>query len=242
MWTRGDLKTRAKESLKKTYWTALLMTFLFSLISGRGSYTFNMPQNFTNLFASPGSSQDMFHLGRLDSRIVAAIMIVIVVAAVVFVIGLAIAAVMYYFLIGPFHVGVSRFFIMNAAYDCKISHFGYVFNKQWYKNVCKGMFMMTVRVWLWHLLFIIPGIIKTYEYFFVPYILAENPEMHYEQALALSRQMTDGQKWSIFVLQLSFIGWNLLGFLCCCIGVHFVVPYVQATNAELYLASKNRIA
>ena len=68
----------------------------------------------------------------------------------------------------------------------------------------------------------------------VPYILAENPDMKAREALRLSKEMMDGQKWNAFVLGLSFIGWQLLGTLLYGIGTFFVQPYVDATFAELY--------
>lgn len=73
-----------------------------------------------------------------------------------------------------------------------------------------------------------------YCYLMVPYILAENPDMKAREALRLSKEMMDGQKWNAFVLGLSFIGWQLLGTLLCGIGTFFVQPYVDATFAELY--------
>ena len=73
-----------------------------------------------------------------------------------------------------------------------------------------------------------------YCYLMVPYILAENPDMKAMEALRLSKEMMDGQKWNAFVLGLSFLGWQLLGTLLCGIGTFFVQPYVDATFAELY--------
>ena len=73
-----------------------------------------------------------------------------------------------------------------------------------------------------------------YCYLMVPYILAENPDMKAREALRLSKEMMDGQKWNAFVLGLSFLGWQLLGTLLCGIGTFFVQPYVDATFAELY--------
>ncbi len=80
----------------------------------------------------------------------------------------------------------------------------------------------------------IPVIIKQYAYRLTPWILADNPRIGYRRALKLSIEMTRGQKFEIFVLDLSFIGWWIAGFLACCIGVIFVVPYYMATQAELY--------
>ena len=70
------------------------------------------------------------------------------------------------------------------------------------------------------------------------YMLAENPYMSYKRAKELSKALTDGEKMEIFVLDLSFIGWYLLGYLTCSLGIYFLTPYVQATMAELYSAAR----
>ncbi len=88
-------------------------------------------------------------------------------------------------------------------------------------------------------MFIIPGIIKYYAYYLVPYILADNPHIGYDRALKLSMAMTKGFKMEIFVLELSFIGWYLLGFLCFGVGVFFVHPYRAATLAGMYTSLKD---
>ena len=87
----------------------------------------------------------------------------------------------------------------------------------------------------------IPYYIKYLQWFFVPYIVADNPDIDPKDALELSTQMTNGQKGRIFVLMLSFIGWYLLGYLACCVGVFFVMPYQEATFAHLYFACKGEI-
>ena len=87
----------------------------------------------------------------------------------------------------------------------------------------------------WSLLFIIPGIVKAYEYRMIPYLLAENPEMSKEEAFAISKQMMSGQKWRTFVLDLSFFGWILLsGFTCGILAIFYVNPYVFSTQSALY--------
>jgi uncharacterized membrane protein len=97
------------------------------------------------------------------------------------------------------------------------------------------MLLRGVQNFLWYLLLIIPGIIKWYAYSMVPYILADNPNIGARRAIQLSNNMTRGHKFDIFVLELSFIGWYLLGLLAIVVGVLFVRPYEDATKAELYL-------
>ena len=71
-------------------------------------------------------------------------------------------------------------------------------------------FLVGLYTVLWTLLFIIPGIIKTYSYAMTPYILAENLGMTATEAITESRRIMDGNKWRLFCLSISFIGWALL--------------------------------
>lgn len=104
-----------------------------------------------------------------------------------------------------------------------------------YVNNVLVMFLVSLFTFLWSLLLIIPGIIKMYEYFFVPYILADNPDISYKEAFAKSKAMTDGHKMDIFTMQLSFLGWDLLGALTCGILTFlYVAPYKQLAFAEYY--------
>ena len=101
----------------------------------------------------------------------------------------------------------------------------------------KTMFFRDLFILLWTLLLIVPGIIKSYSYRLVPYILSENPHMDRKRALELSQQMMDGHKMEAFVLELSFFGWFLLSALTCgLVGIFYVNPYLDATFAEFYVA------
>ncbi len=82
---------------------------------------------------------------------------------------------------------------------------------------------------------LIPIISKTYEYYLVEYLLAENPELHWRDALEKSAQLMHGNRWFAFKLDLSFIGWILLGALACGVGIMFVEPYIYQTQVQLYL-------
>lgn len=82
-------------------------------------------------------------------------------------------------------------------------------------------------------------VVKSYSYHLVPWILADNPAIGARRALNLSKDLTRGSKFEMFVLDLSFIGWYILGLLACCIGVIFVTPYYKATYTELYAALRD---
>ena len=98
---------------------------------------------------------------------------------------------------------------------------------------------MDLFISLWSLLLIIPGIIKSYEYLMVPYILAENPQMDRKEIFEISRRMMDGEKMNAFLLDLSFLGWIFLTVLTCGVaGILYVQPYMMATRTELYIYNK----
>ena len=79
-----------------------------------------------------------------------------------------------------------------------------------------------------------------YQYFLVPYILTEYPDMEYKAALQLSRDMMEGNKWKTFVLGLSFILWDILGALTLgIVEIFYVNPYRSLTFAALYCKLKN---
>ena len=80
-------------------------------------------------------------------------------------------------------------------------------------------FLMGLFTLLWTLLFIIPGLIKTYSYAMTPYILAEHPEMTATEAITESRRIMDGNKWRLFCLSISFMGWGLLCAAPALIGI-----------------------
>ena len=87
---------------------------------------------------------------------------------------------------------------------------------------------------LWMLLLIIPGIIKSISYSMTFYILAENPELSGIEAINRSKAMMEGHKMEYFILQLSFIGWILLGAITLGIAYIWVLPYMQATTTNFY--------
>ena len=103
-----------------------------------------------------------------------------------------------------------------------------------YKPALKAMLVRDIYLILWNLLPVV-GIIKSYAYAMVPYIIYENPNLTPNQAVALSEKLTRGYKWKLFVMELSFIGWNMLSALTCGIlGLLYVNPYMGLTYAGAY--------
>ena len=135
----------------------------------------------------------------------------------------------------PIEIGKNNFFMGIREEEKTLDSLIFVYKSGQLKNSIITMFMKGLFQWLWTLLLIIPGIIKSYEYRMIPYILSENPGISRKRAFEISKQMMKGNKWKTFVLDLSFIGWQILSALTIGIlGIFYVNPYVQGTNAELY--------
>lgn len=103
-----------------------------------------------------------------------------------------------------------------------------------FKSAFLTQLLMSIFIFLWTLLLIIPGIIAGYKYSMAFYILNDNPEIGAMEALKASKEMMNGYKWKLFCLQLSFIGWALLSILTLGIGFLWLTPYIQATMANFY--------
>lgn len=153
------------------------------------------------------------------------------------------------FIGAPIGVGLRRYFMKNRLGQSSFDDLFSSFSGGHYMDTVKTMFSSNIRIWGWSLLFYFPGLVKFYEYYFVPYIMAENPTISKERARELSSQMSSGHKWQMFVLNLSFLGWGMLfvlevlvlGIISCGIlavpGVLLIYPlvaYQNATYAELY--------
>lgn len=87
---------------------------------------------------------------------------------------------------------------------------------------------------LWSLLFVFPGIVKYYAYSMAYYVKADHPDYNWKACVDESRRLMNGHKWEKFVLDLSFIGWTIVGSLCLGVGTLWVTPYVYATEAQFY--------
>lgn len=236
MWTREELKARAKEVLKTNYWMAFLVCFLAGILGGGGSSSsgFNLnlnarDNNFSKIFN--GNFENSFNEAML-------VLIPIIFGIMIFVMIFALAWKI--FLGNAILTGKNKYFLETRKGYSDIKNLFYAFHSKKYLNIIKAMVWRDLFIFLWTLLFVIPGIVKAYSYRLVPYLMAENPMLKYDEAIKLSMKITDGEKGEMFVLDLSFIGWYLLGLLACCVGVLFVVPYYEATMAELYITLRDK--
>ena len=94
--------------------------------------------------------------------------------------------------------------------------------------------LQALFTFLWTLLFIVPGIIKSYAYSMAFYIKHDHPEYDWKKCLDESQRYMMGHKWQLFCLDFSFIGWILLGSCCCGLGMLWVTPYQQLARTNFY--------
>lgn len=148
----------------------------------------------------------------------------------------ALIGVLFHFFVGNvLEVGGRDFYIENLYSVPGPGKLLSVFRSGNYGNIVKTMFLRDLYLVLWTLLFIIPGVVKSYEYKMIPYLLAEYPDMSTKEVFAKSREMMNGQKMDTFILDLSFIPWSVLSAITAGIaGLFYVSPYKDATYAELY--------
>ncbi len=235
MWTRKELKTRGKMAFRANYWICVLVALILLVLLGSG------------MISSRSGSGININIGHNDSGNVVdfdfdsfpnaakGVLALVVLGAVgaASIVGIAVSV----FLQNPLEVSGKRFFFLNSYQPADLGELKYSFTQGHYLPIVKTMFLTSLYTFLWSLLLIIPGIIKSYSYRMVPFILAEDPTMDSKQAIDLSRSMMNGNKWRAFVLDLSFIGWYLLSALTAgLLLIFWVGPYVEATDAELYRA------
>jgi len=236
MWTREEIKSKAKDALRGNYWSA----FGVSLVIGIASAGLN--SRWSSSWNSRGRNSSINNFGDYGNTVSPDTASILLTGALI-TFAIALLAIAFKVFVGyMLEVGGRKFFIRLAEGESNMSYLGHCFKGDRYLSVLGAMLLRSVFLVLWFLCLIIPGIVKSYAYRMVPYILADNPSIGAMRAIELSNNMTKGEKWNMFVLDLSFIGWYLLGFLACCIGMIFVNPYFNATQAELYLVlRKNAI-
>lgn len=253
MFNRAELKERAKKILKRNYGWALLVSFILSFVIGGGGtssinlnanndtdsfydYDYYYDEDFGISLENDSILEDIpleirTWLNNLPFDVVDVIKGILVVGIIIIIISILVGI----FVFTPLEVGCRRWFVKNRTANPDFSELAHVFSNG-YLNTVKIMFLKNLYIFGWTLLFIIPGIIKSYEYMMVPYLLAENPKMSSSEAFARSKSMMNGNKWNAFVLSLSFFGWELLSiFTCGIVGIFWVNPYRYCTDTELYV-------
>ena len=228
MMNSKELRVKAWESLKGKYWMAFIVVLVAGLICSIGGVFTSFAQDLSEVLG-------LVDPAELDTDMVIGALVlngVVIVSAII-------GALFSIFVTNAMTVGVNNYFIKNT--DSKPS-FGDAFSgfRVKYGRNIGTLLLVGIKTVLWTLLFIIPGIIKTYEYAIIPYILADDPEISSKDAFKKAKQMMKGNKWRLFKLEFSFIGWAVLCVLTLGIGMFFLIPYVNAAAAEFYVELKNK--
>lgn len=246
MWTRETLKERAKGVLRKYYWIAFAVVLLASILGATyavGSYPFGYHFNSGDFRTHPFGFQNWQSIDMSSPemmKLFAGLLIGGAVLSGLAAFGFVLRYAWRIFVSGPVETGMDRYFLDARQDKSDFANLFYSFRSGRYMKIVAAIAWRELFHFLWTLLFIIPGWIKGYSYSMIPYLMADNPGMDYKRAMKLSMAMTNGEKWNIFVLDLSFLGWFLLGMLCCGLGVLFLNPYIYATKAELYVTLRQK--
>ena len=227
----SDFRLSARNALSGKWWEALaagLIASLLGAVSSSGGFSISLP-------TGGGTSEPTEPTPDvIDPEVIALIFGILGVALLIgIVVGFA------FFVLGSIVSPGYAKFNLNLV-DGEKAEIGTLFKyfTHWKKVVIANL-LRAVFVFLWSLLFLIPGIIASYNYAMVPYILAEDPTIEPKAALEKSKTMMYGNRWRFFCLEISFIGWAFLAVLTCGIGGLWLTPYQQASFADFYREISN---
>ncbi len=211
--TSSDIRSRARQTLEGKWGVAVLTAFLAALLGGLATGNgFNI-------------EIDEEWLSSMPMIVRAYLGIAVSVGGIL---GLA-----QFILGGVVQLGYSRFLLdMHDGKEAQTSELFSQFDR-FGDGFCLSL-LRSIFTFLWSLLFIIPGIIAGYQYSMAHFIMVENPDITAREALKASKELMDGNKWDLFILDLSFIGWVLLCILTLGIGELWLNPYMNAAHAAFY--------
>lgn len=230
MWSISEVKKTGKAAFKKNYWGCVLVSLILSfLVAGSAA---------SGSSASAQQITDQLNQSGLNSEEILAVEAFILSFGLIFTL---IWAAVRIFLLNPLEVGCYTYLKDNIVGDVALNRLSAGFEN--YKTVVLTIFLRDLFLMLWFCLFFIPGLVKSYSYTMVPYILSDNPELKGTEAITRSRQMMNGHKWRTFLLDLSFIGWMLLSLITCgLVGIFYEKPYRSSSRAALYQELKKNAA
>lgn len=165
-----------------------------------------------------------------------ALLVCVIVGAITTAAGTIVPALGATLILGAVEYGTSRVFL-DQARSGKAMELGALFSgfSSDFGELFLLGFLSTLFAALWALLFVIPGIVKAYSWSLIYYIKLDHPEYGWQECMKESAAMMRGYKMKLFLLDLSFIGWYIVGSLCLGVGTLWVVPYHTATHAQFYV-------
>jgi uncharacterized membrane protein len=232
---RVQIKEKAKSLLSKNYGGCIIASLVASLLGGGGNSapSFNLSSNINSETMSD-SSQAFLNIPAEEMLIYIVLIIIGSILLITFL--SAIGCVIHAFLGYQMRVGSCRYFLKYRKDNpTGIEELFNSYKDKTFLNVAKVAVVKNISISLWSLLFIIPGIIKSYEYAAVDYILAVNPTMNRKRAFELSKKIMNGHKAELFELNFSFLGWHLLSALTLGIlEIVYVGPYYRIAETEFF--------
>ena len=228
MRSSSDLRFIARRALTGRWGVAIGSSIVASLLGGIYSANINFNFNFSDNEAA-GNGVFSWFSNLTGSQMV------FLGAAGAFLLNMALVFSIARLFIGSIvGIGYARF-NLDLVDNVTEARFATLFSyMRFWKVAIITRIARTLYILLWTLLFIIPGIIASYNYALTDYILAENPELTTKEALELSKKMMYGHRFRLFCLEFSFIGWAFLCVLSLGIGLIWLLPYTEAAKAAFY--------
>lgn len=223
-----ELRAKAWQSLKGKYWLAFAVTLVMGILISTGESLVTFSNNLVSIVTAVDPAE-------MDAAMAIGALVLSGTSLIFCVIG----ALISFFVGNAATVGVCNYFIKNTETKPSFADAFSGFKVRYGRNIVT-LLLVGIKSFLWTLLFIVPGIIKMFEYSIIPYILADDPEISTKEAFKKAKEMMKGNKWRLFKLEFSFIGWAVLCFLTFGIGTFFLAPYMDAAIAEFYMELKNK--
>ena len=230
----ADFRYIAREALRGKWGIAVIAGLIASLLGALGS---DGPEVKLNIDMAEGANVSFEYAGQTilstSGGINDQLSTVLVGSAIYIAIAAILLAAVYFVLGSVIEAGYARFNMnlvdrAEANIESLFTYFSI------WKTTAATRFLKTLYCFLWSLLFIIPGIIASYSYAMTGYILAEHPELTASEAIARSKEMMSGNRFRLFCLHLSFIGWAILCAFTFGIGNLWLTPYRQVAAAAFY--------
>lgn len=227
MLVASDFREKAREALRGNWLLAVATGFVAACFAA-----------YTALESSAGSLnadqiKKIRESGYINNHLINEILFVIWSILILFAVVILMIIVVKLILSGPVSLGYAKF-NLNLV-DNRNPRITDLFSK--FRYFGKGLAMQLLRwlfIYLWTLLLIVPGIVAVYKYAMAPYILCENPDMSAYDAIQESKRLMDGNKWRLFCMGFSFIGWDILCIFTLGIGYLWLKPYREAAFAVFY--------
>lgn len=213
----SEIRLKARESLKGNYWNAVLVAFVAAifgaLLANGGSFSLNIEERVREVF------------GSLPMFIKVYLAIAAGCASVTFWVS--------FILGGVVQLGYAQYLLkQHDGEACSVKELFSLFDR--FGQGFLQALLRGIYTFLWSLLLIVPGIIKSYAYSMTPFIMVENPNVTANEAIKLSQEKMRGHKGELFWLGLTFFGWSILATLTGGIGYFFLNPYMNAAYAAFY--------